>query len=68
MSGIKLIEKGKGSELLRKFCREQGVPVEVVRELVDVELKHQGRARRNGLHGDIDEVLSRATEGAPNVP
>jgi hypothetical protein len=68
MSGIKLIDRGKGSELLRKYCREHDVPVDLVRALVDMEVKHQGRARRHGLNAEIDELLSRAIEDSRNVP
>ena len=68
MSGIKLIERGKGSELLRKHCRDHDVPIQLLRELVEVEVQHRGRARRHGIYQQIDELLARTTEESTHVP
>jgi hypothetical protein len=68
MIGIKRIERGKGSDLLKKHGREAGVPVNMVRELVKMAVKHLGRARRHGLHADIDEILSTAVEEPHDAP
>ncbi len=68
MNGIKLIERGQGSDLLKKRCREIGVSIETVRRLVQAELDQVGRGRRHGLFNQFDEILSEATEGAAGVP
>jgi hypothetical protein len=68
VTGIKLIERGKGSDLLKKHCREAGIRVDVVRQLVEMEVKHLGRARRHGLHTDIDEILSSAIDEPTDAP
>lgn len=58
MNGIKLIEKGSGSDLLKKRCREIGVPISLIRELVQAELKFVGMQRRRGINDEIHAVLS----------
>lgn len=67
-TGIALLNEGEGRELLRKRCREAGVSMSAIEELIRVELANLGKARRNGLFERIDEVLeaeSGCTEERP---
>lgn len=62
MNGIHLLEKGEGRELLKRYCRELGVSVVVIQELVQVELAQIGRVRRRGMFDQFDEILTQAVE------
>jgi hypothetical protein len=67
MNGIKIIERGQGSDVLKRHCRQIGVPVEIIRRLVQAELDQVGRGRRHGLWAQFDEILAEVTEGASDV-
>ena len=62
MNGIHLLEKGEGRELLKKYCREIGVSVHIIEELVRVELDQVGRVRRRGMFDRFDEILAQVAE------
>jgi hypothetical protein len=68
VNGIKLIERGSGSDLLKARCRELKLPVELVRRLVDIELRHVGRGKRHGIYAEFDEVFTQLTSGSDDVP
>lgn len=44
-------------ELLRQVCAEEGVPAELVEQLVQIEKDKSGLMRRHGLFQDIDMAL-----------
>jgi hypothetical protein len=62
MNGIHLLEKGEGRELLKKYCRDLGVSVQVIEQLVRVELDQVGRVRRRGMFDQFDEILGAVAE------
>lgn len=45
-------------ELLQKICEENGVPVELVTRLLDIERSTHGMKRRHAVHSRIEDVLS----------
>lgn len=45
-------------ELLQSICRENGVPVELVARLLDIERSTHGMKRRHAVHSRIEDVLS----------
>ena len=59
-STIALLNQGEGRELLKKRCREAGISITTVEELVRVELEHVGKKKRHGLWPRIDEILDEA--------
>jgi DNA polymerase III alpha subunit len=56
-TGIALLNEGEGRELLRKRCREAGVSMSTIEELIRVELDSVGKLRRARIFERIDEVL-----------
>ena len=58
MTGISLLEKGEGRDLLKRHCRSINVSVRVIEELVKVELDQVGRVRRRGMFDEFDNILS----------
>lgn len=72
MIGIKIIDRGKGSALIKAKCREIGVSIEVIRSLVKAELDQVGKRKKRGLTERIDEILADVvevdTEGGSSVP
>ncbi len=49
--------RAKDHQLLEEICREQGVPVELVEQLLQIEKDKSGLMRRNNLFKDIDMAL-----------
>jgi len=66
MSGIKIIERGQGSELLRKHCKAIGVSINAIRDLVDAEQEQVGKIRKRGLKDRIDEIIGEIVDNMPN--
>lgn len=55
-----IIERKKEErELLEEICAEQGVPPELVEQLVQIEKDKSGLMRRHGLFQDIDMALKK---------
>jgi len=49
--------RAKDRALLEEICQEQGVPVELVEQLLQIEKDKSGLMRRNNLFKDIDMAL-----------
>lgn len=49
--------RAKDRALLEEICREKGVPVELVEQLLQIEKDKSGLMRRNNLFKDIDMAL-----------
>jgi len=47
-------------ELLEALCREHGLPLALVRELLRIEKDHQARERRHGIYDQLRDCI-RAT-------
>lgn len=45
--------------LLQDACTRHGVPVDVFRELVAIERRHQHRGRAHGISEEFDAAFSR---------
>lgn len=45
--------------LLQDACARHGVPIDVFRELVAIERRHQHRERARGISEEFDDVFSR---------
>ncbi len=43
--------------LLEEICQEQGVPVELVEQLLQIEKDKSGLMRRHNIYKDIDYAL-----------
>jgi DNA sulfur modification protein DndC len=52
--------------LLKKICDEEGVPAELVEQLVQIEKDKSGLMRRHGLFQDIDMALKKYLKRNPN--
>jgi DNA sulfur modification protein DndC len=54
----KLVERRKEEQkLLREVCEAEGLPAELVEQLVQIERDKSGLMRRHGLYRDIDAAL-----------
>lgn len=51
-TGIALLNEGEGRELLKKRCREAGISVTTIEDLIRIELQNVGRGR--GIFERID--------------
>ena len=49
--------RAKDRQLLEEICQAQGVPVELVEQLLQIEKDKSGLMRRNNLFKDIDMAL-----------
>ncbi|MGI8883947.1 MAG: DNA modification system-associated small protein [Pyrinomonadaceae bacterium] len=49
--------RAKDRKLLEEICQEQGVPVELVEHLLQIEKDKSGLMCRNNLFKDIDMAL-----------
>jgi hypothetical protein len=63
MNGIKILARGPGSDLLKRHCKAIGVPVELIRQLVDAEFEQVGKRRRRGLDERFDDILEKYLNG-----
>jgi hypothetical protein len=50
------VRRAKDHTLLEEICREQGVPLEPVEQLLQIEKDKSGLMRRNNLFKDIDTI------------
>lgn len=60
--GIPLLEKGSGREVLKRRCRSAGLPIQLFDELVEEELRQQGKARRHGLFENFDRIFDESLQ------
>jgi hypothetical protein len=60
---VTLFAQDAGKKLIRKHCRQIGLPVESLRRLVEEVVDKSTMQRRHGLWEAFDEVLSEAEEG-----
>lgn len=67
MSSIKLIEVGQGRELLKKHCRQNGVSIRLIEELVSIEIDYAGMGRRDGIWDRFDEVIDAHVDESAHV-
>ena len=51
------VRRAKDRALLEEICQQQGVPVELVEQLLQIEKDKSGLMRRNNLFKDIDMAL-----------
>ncbi len=62
-TGVALLDQGAGRDILKRRCREAGIPVAVIDDLVGLEFEHLGRGRRRGLPEQIGEILAETLAG-----
>ena len=58
--GIVLLDRGTGREVMKRYCRNAGISIRTVEDLVDEELRQQGKARRHGIFEAFDRILDEA--------
>jgi hypothetical protein len=46
-------------QLLESLCDEYKIPIEVLQDLVALERKRQGEAKRHNITAEIDHILAR---------
>lgn len=56
-TGVVLLESKTSRRIVRRHCREVGVPIEVLDDLVGAELEQIGKLRKRGLYERIDDIL-----------
>lgn len=59
---VVLLNKDESRRLVRAKCRNIGVKIATLEELVDAELDKQGMMRRAGLWERFDEILDGAAD------
>ncbi len=50
---------GMEKEILKKICKEHGLPLSLLTDLLEAERKHHGMSRRAGIYTEIDRALSK---------
>ncbi|WP_434380861.1 DNA modification system-associated small protein [Melittangium boletus] len=63
MNGIKILARGPSSDLLKRHCKAIGIPVDLIRQLVEAEFEQIGKVRRRGLDDRFDEILDQYLNG-----
>jgi hypothetical protein len=56
-SGIVLLNSTKGRKIVKKHCKELGISIELIEDLVGAELEQVGKLRKRGLFESFDELL-----------
>jgi hypothetical protein len=62
VNGIPLFEQGEARDALKKRCREAGISITLLEELVEAELELIGTRGKYGLKKKFDELLDADTE------
>lgn len=60
-SGVVLLDSTTGRRIVRRQCREEGVEVTLLEDLVGAELDQIGKLRKRGLFERFDELLDDAS-------
>jgi hypothetical protein len=47
------------NEILEGLCNKHGVPIGVLKDLVNIEREHQHKERAHGIYDDFDNTLSK---------
>lgn len=56
-AGIVLLDSQTGRRIVRKHCKKNEVPLELLEDLVAAELEQVGKHRKRGLKERFDEIL-----------
>lgn len=57
MNGIPLFDQGDAREALKRRCRQAGIPIKLLEDLVEAEIAQIGKERKRGLKDRFDELL-----------
>jgi len=57
-SVIALMQSDEGRQLVRKACKEAGLDMAVLEQLIDAELDQVGKLRKRGLWLEFDEIFA----------
>lgn len=56
-TSLPLFEQGETRELAKARCREVGISIVMLEDLIEAELGQQGKKTRVGLFQSFDEIL-----------
>jgi len=61
-SGVILLDSDTGQKIVQRKCKEEGLSVQLIRDLVAAEQEQEGKLRKRGLFDRFDEILEEAYE------
>lgn len=61
-STVVLLNSEEGHALIKRRCKEAGLPVGALTELIEAELDQQGKKRKAGLWDEFDDILDSVDE------
>lgn len=57
---VVLLKSEEGRSLVKKKCRENGIRLSVLEDLIEAELDQQGKMRKAGLWEEFDRIFDDA--------
>lgn len=61
-NGVVLLDSKVGRNIVKKHCKEQGIDISILEDLVTSELEQIGKLRKKGLFERFDEILDQNNE------
>jgi len=61
-SGVILLDSETGRKIVQRKCKEERLPVQLIRDLVSAEMEQEGKLRKRGLFERFDEILEEEYE------
>lgn len=58
---LPLWDDSKAFALLQQLCAKHEIPIDVFRELVAIERKHQHREKARGIYDEFDAVFEKVS-------
>ena len=58
---------GKDHALLQSLCEKDGLPVELITRLIDVEIRKRGMGRRTGIFAEIGRIVNEEWDDETSV-
>ncbi len=65
---VSLFTQKEGQALIRRHCREIGLAVADLKQLVEAVIEKDPMGRRHGLREIFDDILEKSTEDEPASP
>ena len=59
---VVLLNSEEGRSLIKRRCREAGLPMPALEELIAAELDQQGKRRKAGLWDEFDRIFDEISE------
>ena len=60
---VVLLRSDSGRELVRRTCRDAGIDMTVIEELVEAQVNQIGKATAHGLYPEFDRIFDEVVAG-----